>query len=125
MKVNSISGVTYDVKDLGTTADFYEALGFRLGKREEDRLTCYVNWFSVTFIAKKNEIDPEPQGHADLPNKGAGITLQIKVNDVDAFYRELLAAGMQAERGYDDCLRLDRPVQLWDGRQRGFHARDA
>ena len=45
IKINSISGVVCFVKDLDKTADFYEALGFRFGKREKDRLTTYINWF--------------------------------------------------------------------------------
>lgn len=37
MKLNSISGFTCYVEDLATTAEFYEAIGFRAGKREPDR----------------------------------------------------------------------------------------
>jgi predicted lactoylglutathione lyase len=29
MKVNSISGITCDVQDLATAAEFYETIGFR------------------------------------------------------------------------------------------------
>ena len=84
MKINSISGVTYLVADIDKTAEFYEALGFRMGKREEGRLTCYVNWFSVTFVAE----DAAPS------NKGAGVLLHLKVDDIDGCHTELVEAGM-------------------------------
>lgn len=51
MKLNSISGITCLVKDIQKTAAFYEALGFRIGKQDEQRLTCYVNWFWIDFVA--------------------------------------------------------------------------
>jgi catechol 2,3-dioxygenase-like lactoylglutathione lyase family enzyme len=50
-KLNSISGITCYVKDLRRTAEFYETLGFRRGNEAPGRLTCYVNWFWVTFVA--------------------------------------------------------------------------
>jgi hypothetical protein len=59
MKVNSISGVSRYVENLSRTAEFYEALGFRRGKEESGRMTFYVNWFFVTFIAQDQEDDPE------------------------------------------------------------------
>ena len=84
MKINSISGVTYLVADLEKTAEFYEALGFRLGKREEDRLTCYVNWFSVTFVA-------EDTARSD---KGTCVLLHLKVDDIDGTHAAVLELGM-------------------------------
>jgi hypothetical protein len=43
MNVNSISGITCQVKDLARAAEFYETIGFRRGKEESDRVTFYVN----------------------------------------------------------------------------------
>ena len=59
MKLNSISGITCYVEDLSRTAEFYEAIGFRRGKEEPDRVTFYVNWFFVTFVAQDREDDAE------------------------------------------------------------------
>jgi catechol 2,3-dioxygenase-like lactoylglutathione lyase family enzyme len=95
VKVNSISGVSCFVKSLDKTAKFYETLGFRMGKRESDRLTCYVNWFSVTFIAQDKEVDPERKKEAKLANKGAGLYLHVKVDDVDAYYKGVVAKRMK------------------------------
>jgi catechol 2,3-dioxygenase-like lactoylglutathione lyase family enzyme len=89
MKLNSISGVNYYVQDLAKTAEFYEALGFRRGKEEPDRLTFYVNWFFVTFSSDSQAED------AELANKGAGLSLHIKVDDIEDFHRGVVAKGMQ------------------------------
>jgi len=84
MKISSISGLTYPVKDLDRTAEFYEALGFRTGKRDDHQLTCYVNWFWVAFTTDHNR------------EAGSGPTLYLKVEDIDDFYGALLAHGFAA-----------------------------
>jgi catechol 2,3-dioxygenase-like lactoylglutathione lyase family enzyme len=84
VKISSISGLTYPVKDLDRTAAFYESLGFRTGKREDHQLTCYVNWFWVTFATH----------HNGAP--GSGPTLYLKVDDIDDFYGAVIARGFAA-----------------------------
>jgi catechol 2,3-dioxygenase-like lactoylglutathione lyase family enzyme len=87
MKVNSIAGLTCHVKDLARTAEFYETIGFRRGKEEPGRATYYVNWFFVTFVAEE----------AELPTKGSGMFVYIKVDDVEDFHKSVLANGMSPE----------------------------
>lgn len=87
MKLNSISGVSYMVKELQKTAEFYEALGFRVGKQEGNHLTCYVNWFWVDFIA-------DEQQAASAETRQA---LHIKVENADEFYEGVLAKGMKPD----------------------------
>jgi predicted enzyme related to lactoylglutathione lyase len=95
MKVNSISGITCYVEDISRTAGFYEAIGFRRGKKEPDRVTFYVNWFFVTFIAQDREEDAELRKEAELPTKGSGLFLYIKVDDVEDFHKSVLSKGMK------------------------------
>ena len=95
LNVNSISGITCYVKDLARTAEFYEGLGFRRGKEEPDRVTFYVNWFFVTFIAQDQEADAELRKEAKAKNKGAGTFLYIKVDDVEGFHQALVSKGMK------------------------------
>jgi catechol 2,3-dioxygenase-like lactoylglutathione lyase family enzyme len=87
MKINSISGITCSVRDLGRSAEFYEQLGFRRGKEEADRLTFYVNWFFVTLVAQDDELE----------NRGVGLSVYLKVDDLDGFYAEVVASGMKPE----------------------------
>jgi catechol 2,3-dioxygenase-like lactoylglutathione lyase family enzyme len=97
MKLNSIAGITCHVKDLSKTADFYEAIGFRRGKEEPDRVTFYVNWFFVTFIAQDQADDAELRKEAELANKGAGLFLYIKVDDIEDFHNGVVSAGMSPD----------------------------
>jgi catechol 2,3-dioxygenase-like lactoylglutathione lyase family enzyme len=94
MKVNSISGLTCYVNDLAKTAEFYEAVGFRRGKEEPAQVTFYVNWFFVTLIAQDQISDPELRKEAQLPGKGAGLHVYVKVDNVEDFHRSVVAAGM-------------------------------
>ncbi len=84
MKISSISGLVYSATDLDTTAKFYETLGFRPGKREDHQLTCYVNWFWLTFT-----VDPDAG-----QQPGSGPALYLKVDDIDEFYGGVLAHGL-------------------------------
>jgi catechol 2,3-dioxygenase-like lactoylglutathione lyase family enzyme len=86
MKLSSISGINCYVEDLSRTAEFYDAIGFRRGKEEPDRLTYYVNWFFVTFIDEGQE--------AGLANKGSGLSLHVKVDDVEEFHGGVVSKGM-------------------------------
>jgi catechol 2,3-dioxygenase-like lactoylglutathione lyase family enzyme len=95
MKVNSISGITCYVSDLSRTAEFYETIGFRRGKQETDRLTFYVNWFFVTFLDQVQGEDAELQSEARLANKGAGLFLHIKVDDIEDVHKYVLSKGMK------------------------------
>ena len=85
MKISSISGLTYPVRDLDKTAAFYETLGFRTGKRDDNQLTCYVNWFWLTFTVADGSGDTEP---------GSAPTLYLKVDDIDDYYGAVLAHGL-------------------------------
>lgn len=85
MKIGSISGLVYRVRDLDKTVEFYQTLGFRIGKREERQATCYVNWFWVTFA-----VDDGGAGDGGA----AAPTLYLKVDDIDDFYGAVLAHGL-------------------------------
>jgi catechol 2,3-dioxygenase-like lactoylglutathione lyase family enzyme len=85
MKIGSISGLLYPVRDLDRAAEFYRTLGFRPGKRDDRQLTCYVNWFWVTFT-----LDHEDAGAVP----GSGPALYLKVDDIDDCYGAVLAAGL-------------------------------
>jgi catechol 2,3-dioxygenase-like lactoylglutathione lyase family enzyme len=110
MKIGSISGLVYRVRDLDRTVEFYETLGFRPGKRDGDEATCYVNWFWLSFVVG------EP---------GAAPTLYLKVDDIDDFYGAVLANGFtpeteprKARAGRREFLLLDP-----DGYQLAFFAK--
>jgi catechol 2,3-dioxygenase-like lactoylglutathione lyase family enzyme len=85
VKIGSISGLVYPVSDLDKTAQFYEMLGFRPGKRDDHQFTCYVNWFWLTFTTDQDKANVE---------LGSGPTLYLKVDDIDDCYGAVLARGL-------------------------------
>jgi predicted lactoylglutathione lyase len=86
MDLKSVSGLTFFVKDMDKTAEFYKTLGFKIEKQEKDYLLARLNWFSLDFVSEKNKSD-EP--------KGAGLCINISVGDVDEFYETLLRKGLK------------------------------
>lgn len=95
MKILSISGYVCYVQDLAKTAEFYEKLGFRPGKQQLGRMTCYVNWFSVDFVESSAEDKAGFEKEAKLENKGTGMFINISVDDVDEFHMGIIAKGFE------------------------------
>jgi catechol 2,3-dioxygenase-like lactoylglutathione lyase family enzyme len=89
MKLSSISGVVYPVADVDRAAEFYEALGFRPGKRHADRATLYVNWFWVELVAD--------DGRRSRGKPGSGSDLYVTVDSADEAHRELGSASLKPE----------------------------
>ncbi len=94
MKLKSVSGVAFYVKDLDKTATFYETLGFEIKKREQDHITIYLNWYWMEFWLADNEETSEFQKEANLA-KGARIFIYVSVDNVDKFYKGMIAKGLQ------------------------------
>jgi catechol 2,3-dioxygenase-like lactoylglutathione lyase family enzyme len=101
MKVNSIAGITCHVQDLARAAEFYETIGFRRGKEMPDRVTFYVNWFFVTLVA-------------DDQTGGDGLSVYIKVDDIDEFHAGLLANGLEPAGEPERLPSGDREFALRD-----------
>jgi catechol 2,3-dioxygenase-like lactoylglutathione lyase family enzyme len=95
MKMKSIAGIVCYVKDTARTAKFYEALGFTVTKNEPGHLSIRLNWFWVDFHPQDKEDKPEFQQEANLDHKGAGLFLYVNVEDVDEFYKGVLAKGLK------------------------------
>jgi catechol 2,3-dioxygenase-like lactoylglutathione lyase family enzyme len=94
-KILSVSGTVAYVKDTAKSAEFYEKLGFIITKNEPDHLSIRLNWFWMDFHPQEKEDKPDFQKEANLTNKGAGLFIYIKVDDVDEFYKEVLAKGLK------------------------------
>ncbi len=95
MEMKSVSGLTCYVNDLARTAEFYKTLGFRLGVYEPDQhLTIYLNWFSINFVAMDSAATTEFEAEATAQTKGSGIYINIKVDNADAFYKDVVAKGL-------------------------------
>ena len=83
------------MQDIARTAEFYEALGFRVGERRDDCLKIYLNWFWMQFNTIGSEAKEEFLKEAQAEPKGAGLYVNIAVDDADEFYKAVLAAGIK------------------------------
>ena len=95
MKMKAVSGIVHYVKDINKTTKFYKALGFKIEKHESAHLSIRLNWFWMDFHPQAKEDKPDFQKEANLKNKGAGLFLYISVEDVDDFYKGILAKGLK------------------------------
>jgi uncharacterized glyoxalase superfamily protein PhnB len=71
------------------------ALGFRLGEQTDVYLKIYLNWFWMQFNAVSSEDKPEFQKEAQAEPRGAGLYINIAVDNVDEFYEQALSAGLK------------------------------
>ncbi len=95
MKPKSIAGLGCYVKDINKTAAFYEALGFTTTDRKPNFLAVRLNWFWIEFIAQDSEEKTEFQKDAGADYKGAGLYINVNVEDVDDFYTGAIEKGLQ------------------------------
>lgn len=103
VKMNSISGLFYKVKDLEKTAEFYKKLGFTVVKEEDGLLTIRLNWFWINFI-----INPHTPGSRDQ------TFLYISVDSVDDVYKELTDEGFEFATEPQDYPSGKREAMLAD-----------
>ena len=95
MDLKSVSSLACYVKDLDETIKFYGTLGFEFRKREVNHATAYLNWFSIDFMLTSKEDKEEFIKEAKAEPKGSGIYINIKVADVDEFYKGMVAKGLK------------------------------
>lgn len=95
MKPKSVSGLGFYVQDIAATAAFYEALGFRVGERRDDYLKVYLNWFWMQFNTVSSEHKEDFLREAQAEPKGAGLYINVAVDDVDEFHQAAVAAGLK------------------------------
>ena len=101
MKIKSVSGITYFVKNLNKTATFYETLGFEIRKRESNHITAYSNWFWIDFLAIGKDERTNSKDGITLPNTGARICLYLSVDEVDEFHKYLLSKKLKPSKPQD------------------------
>lgn len=93
MKLKSIAGVIFLVTDLDQTIKFYKALGFEFRKQNPGiSAHAYLNWFWIEFLMKDRVVTEALK--EDVDKKAAGQYMHVNVEDVDDYYQDLLAQGL-------------------------------
>lgn len=95
MSLKSISGLVFYVADLRKTAEFYEALGFRIGSQDDKLVKIYLNWFWMEFVPIDKESKAEFQSEANAATKGAGLFVGVNVDNVDEMYQLVCDKGFK------------------------------
>lgn len=95
MKLKSAAGIVCYVQDVEATAHFYETLGFQFKTREPARVTAYLNWFWIDFLARDQGERSASKEEAAPGDKGSDLLLYLSVEDVDEAYNELLEKGLK------------------------------
>ncbi len=95
MKMKSIAGAVFYVKDVEKTADFYEKLGFEFKKREPDYVSVKLNYYWMDFLPQDKEQKENFKEEALSPHKGAGMYTYISVENVDEAYKDLISKGLK------------------------------
>lgn len=94
--MNNVSGIICLVKNLPKAIEFYETLGFEFKKHTLGiAATAYLNNFWIELLLTEKVITPEFKDDVDVSPKGAGLYVHINVENVDEFYKEVLAKGLK------------------------------
>ncbi len=96
MKMKSVAGIICLVKDLPRTVKFYESLGFEFKKQNPGvSAHAYLNWFWIEFLLVDKVITEAFKADAVISPKGTGQYTHVNVEDVDEFYKGLLAKDLK------------------------------
>lgn len=82
MELKSVSSIILFVSDISVSKSFYTSIGFR--SQDDDSPRVYLNWFSIEFRQKTDEIQVA----------GNGMRIGVKVDDVAAVLDKLASIGI-------------------------------
>ncbi len=96
MKIKSVSGLIFLVKDLDKSVEFYKKLGFTF-RRDVPGVsaTAYLNWFWIELLLKSEVFTEELKYDAKGEPSGTGAYAHISVEDTDEFYKFLQQEGFE------------------------------
>lgn len=97
MKLNSVSGLVFAVKDLDKTIDFYEKVGFIFKDKEPTHAKAYLNWFWLEFV-QQDALEPTvfmKAANVASKERGIGQFVEISVQGTDECYEAFKAKGLK------------------------------
>lgn len=96
MKIKSVAGIICLVQELEPIITFYETLGFEFKKQVPGvSATAYLNWFWIEFLLEDQVVTEAYKPDVPVSPKGAGQYIHLSVDDVDGFYEDAVAKGLQ------------------------------
>jgi predicted enzyme related to lactoylglutathione lyase len=95
MKPKSGAGIVCYVKDIATTIEFYERLGFEFKLKESTRATAYLNWWWIDFHLLNAQDAPPWHTSPQANNAQIGALFYFSVDNVPQAYDEVTSGGLQ------------------------------
>ncbi len=93
--MKSVAGIICLVSDLDMSIKFYTTLGFEFKKQNPGiSAHAYLNWFWIELLLKEKVVTQEFKVDVNISQKGAGQYMHISVEDVDEFYKDIIAKGL-------------------------------
>jgi uncharacterized glyoxalase superfamily protein PhnB len=88
-----ITNLLFWVQENKLSEKFYKKLGFDVTQSDDDHSVVTLGGFTIDLVSMRDE-DPFTRDSMD-GDKGRGMYLYIRVDDVDAKHKELVALGLQ------------------------------
>ncbi len=95
--LKSVSGLGLYVKDISKTVAFYKKLGLSKVIKKDGVTNVYLNWFWLQFTENKTakKLGKEFQKEAFAKVKGAGLYINVSVDEIDKLYASLVRKGLK------------------------------
>lgn len=87
-----ITNLLFWVQENGLSTKFYKKLGFDVVRSADDHSVVALNGFEITLVNMRDEDKFAKDSMSG--DKGRGVYVYIKVDDVDAKYKELNELGL-------------------------------
>lgn len=84
-----VSGLLFWVQENKLAEKFYKKLGFDVARSQDDHSVVSLNGFVITLVSMRDEDIFTKDSMT--PEKGRGMYVYIKVDDIDKKYAELIA----------------------------------
>lgn len=113
--MKSVAGIVCLVGNLEKSIDFYKTLGFEFRKQKPGiSAHAYLNWFWIELLLKDKVVTEAFKQDVRVTDKGAGQYVHINVENVDEFYKGVVAKGLKPLSEPDDFLWGHREFVLED-----------
>ncbi len=90
-----VAGAILLVDNIEKSVAFYKKLGLKVAKEVPGTAsTLNLGDFWVELLHKSKVVSEEYKEDIERPNRGAGLYLQIQVNDADVFYNTIVNNGI-------------------------------
>jgi uncharacterized glyoxalase superfamily protein PhnB len=88
-----ITNLLFWVQENQLSAKFYKKLGFEVVHSEDDHSVVALNGFEITLVTMRDEDEFAKDSMSS--DKGRGIYVYIRIDDVDATYKNFVAIGLK------------------------------